>query len=292
LLRGHLGFNGLIISDATSMAGLGSWEDGESNAVSVIQSGCDVFLFSDDYERDVGFVLKACQDGRISAQRLEDAITRVLGLKAALKLHVTPIEQRMSKLDDLEASFRHIQGVAASEQATAKSIDLVKDVSGIVPLSLEKHRRIVVVDKGATSMLPHIPPKHMTVFVDELKQRGFEVRDFDPSQVPTREDTDLLIYLFAAESSLIRSRIFIDWKHEHGGFHQAMQRFWHDIPTIMISFGHPYYLFDAPRVPAYINAWSPIEDAQKATVRKLCGNEPFEGRGPIDAFCGLPDAHF
>ena len=60
----------------------------------------------------------------------------------------------------------------------------------------------------------------------------------------------------------------------------------------MISFGHPYYLFDAPRVPTYINAWSILGDAQDAVVRKLCGNEPFEGVSPVDAFCGLPDAKY
>jgi beta-N-acetylhexosaminidase len=292
LLRQHLGFNGLIVSDATPMAGLGSWNNAQSNAVDVIKNGCDVFLFSDDYERDVGFVLSACQDGRIPSERLNEAITRVLGLKAALKLHVMTLDQRMATLTDLETHFRSSQGVAVAQQLTAKSIDLVKDVRGTLPLSLEKHRRIVLIDNGATSMLPHIAPKHMSVFANELTARGFEVRNFDANRLPTHQDTDLLIYLFAAESSLIRSRIFIDWKHEHGGFHQAMQRFWHEMPTVMVSFGHPYYLYDAPRVPTYVNAWSPIDDVQAAVVRKLCGDEPFEGNSPVDAFCGLPDARY
>jgi beta-N-acetylhexosaminidase len=71
-----------------------------------------------------------------------------------------------------------------------------------------------------------------------------------------------------------------------------MTRYWHDVPTIMISFGHPYFLFDAPRVPTYINAYSTIESAQEAVVQRLVGEAPFTGISPVDAFAGAPDAKY
>ena len=43
-----------------------------------------------------------------------------------------------------------------------------------------------------------------------------------------------------------------------------MQRHWHDIPTLMVSFGFPDRLYDAPRVPTYINAYSTTETMQRA----------------------------
>jgi len=43
-----------------------------------------------------------------------------------------------------------------------------------------------------------------------------------------------------------------------------MRRYWHDIPTAMISFGYPYHLYDAPRVPTYINAYCTIDEMQAA----------------------------
>jgi beta-N-acetylhexosaminidase len=60
----------------------------------------------------------------------------------------------------------------------------------------------------------------------------------------------------------------------------------------MVSFGHPAHLIDAPRVPAYINAYSAIKPVQAAVLRKLLGQEPFVGDSPIDAFCGLEDARW
>lgn len=292
LLRGYLGFNGLIISDATPMAGLGSWADGDTNAVDIIRNGCDVFLFSNNFQRDCDAVVNACKNGTISKERLEAALTRTLGLKAALGLHKKTIDERMPPIGIVRDSLRRPESITLSKETTSKSICLVKDTRSTLPINPDKHKRIVLIDHGTAPMLPFMPIEKLNVFTESLTKRGFEIRAFDPENLPTAQDTDLLLYTFAVESSLIKSRVYVDWKREHGGFQQAMMRFWHEIPTVMISFGHPYYLFDAPRVPAYINAWSILDDAQEAVVRKLCGSEPFEGVSPIDAFCGLPDAKY
>ena len=69
-----------------------------------------------------------------------------------------------------------------------------------------------------------------------------------------------------------------------------MRRLWHEIPVLMISFGYPYYLYDAPRVPAYVNAWATMEPMQEAVVDLLLGRAEWNRNSPIDAFAGAPDA--
>ena len=54
LLRGRLGFNGLITSDATQMGGLTSWSPRAVHLAEIIENGCDMVLFSDDLEGDIG----------------------------------------------------------------------------------------------------------------------------------------------------------------------------------------------------------------------------------------------
>ncbi len=71
-----------------------------------------------------------------------------------------------------------------------------------------------------------------------------------------------------------------------------MTRFWHDVPTAMISFGYPYYLYDAPRVPTCINACSTLDQAQEAVVELILGNASWTGTNPVDPFCGLQDARY
>ena len=118
------------------------------------------------------------------------------------------------------------------------------------------------------------------------------MRAFDASRPPSPADTDLMLYLFAQESLLLKSHIYIDWERVHGGFRTAMRRFWHEIPCVLVSFGHPYGLYDAPRMPCVINAYTAIAPVQAAVLRKLLGEEPFTGVSPVDPFCGLPDAAY
>jgi beta-N-acetylhexosaminidase len=89
-----------------------------------------------------------------------------------------------------------------------------------------------------------------------------------------------------------KSNIYLDWVALLGSGEVALDRSWYEIPTLLISFGQPYYLYDAPRMPCVINAYSAVEPVQRAVVRKLLGEEAFTGVSPVDAFCGLPDATY
>ena len=168
----------------------------------------------------------------------------------------------------------------------------MKDVKKLLPLSPAKHRRIVVVGRGAPGMFPGAPRKEMIAFMDELKQRGFEVRAFDPKNPPTRENADLLLYVMAVESSLGLSHIHIDWLAEHQGLDTGMARYWHELPTLMVAFGHPYFLRDAPRMPTLVNAYSTTQVAQRAAARAITGEAKFEGTSPVDAFADAPDSRY
>jgi beta-N-acetylhexosaminidase len=106
------------------------------------------------------------------------------------------------------------------------------------------------------------------------------------------EEFDLVIYAFSEETLLTRGRIFLDWAKLGGGMRGAMQRVWHQVPTLMISFGYPYYLYDAPRVPTYINAWATMDGMQEAVIDLLLGRGEWNKNSPIDAFDGCPDARF
>ena len=72
----------------------------------------------------------------------------------------------------------------------------------------------------------------------------------------------------------------------------AMQRYWTEVPTLMVSFGYPYYLYDAPRAPTYINAYSTTETMQRAVVEALLGNRAWNTHSPVDPFAGDEQARY
>ena len=292
LLRGELGFNGLIVSDATTMAGMTGYSSREMHVPEAIENGCDVFLFSTNDEQDFQFMLKGLREKRLSEQRLEDAVTRILGLKAALGLHKQSIDERILPFAKVQEIVKSKSNIALAAEAAGKSITLVKDVQKLLPISPEKSKRITLVDRGAPGLFPGMPRKPMANFQAELEKRGFVLSKFDPDNQPSKDNCDLLIYVFAVESSFGLSHIHIDWMAEQGGLKGGMQRYWHDVPTLMISFGHAYYLRETPRVPTYINAYNTTAAAQVAAVERIVGEKKFEGSSPVDAFAGMPDARY
>ncbi len=282
LLREKLGFNGLIVSDATPMAGFGDWGPREETIPQCVIAGCDVILFSDDPNADLMYLVKAVADGRLSQERVDEAVTRVLGLKAALGLHKA--DRPGPALNTAEMIMARSTSKQIAGAATAKVPTLVKDVAKLLPLTPARHKKVLIFSTGAVQ--PFAPAPLPLSLPDLLRQEGFEVTEHSEDMQVNPKDFDLVLYLLAEETLLTRQRIFLNWRALTGNVFGAMKRYWHDVPTLMVSLGFPYYLHDAPRVPTYINAYGSNEDMQVAVVECLLGRKPFAGRNPVDPFCG------
>ena len=289
LLRGELGFNGLITSDATQMGGLSGWSPRATHLPEIIENGCDMILFAEDLEADIAILQSAIEQGRLSQQRIDEALVRVLGLKASLGLHKRTIPS--DDIDQVRRRLKTERNLAISRQVSGDSITLVKDVQQLLPIHPAKYRRITLVTQSADPDLTPFPPLEIRLAA-LLQSRGFEVRAYDANDPPSPGNTDLLMYALSHESLMTAGSIHFDWRRLHGPMWHAMRRYWHELPTILVSMGHPYYLNEAPRMPCVINAYTAVEPVQEALVRKLIGEEPFVGTHPVDAFCGHPDARF
>ncbi|RYE08750.1 MAG: glycoside hydrolase family 3 protein [Hyphomicrobiales bacterium] len=281
LLREKLGFNGLVVSDATGMAGLKSWSPRADYLPELINAGCDVILFADNADLDYSFIAAALDDGRLSWSRVDDAIMRQLALKAALGLH-KPAKPLPAY--DAAASKR------IADEATRRAPTLVKDTQSLLPLSPHKHKRVLVFSTGI--VFPFIPHPLPFALPDMLRDKGFDVTMAQPGSWVNPKDYDLILYLFGEETLLTRGHIFLDWLRLNGDFITAMQRYWTDVPTLLISFGYPYYLYDAPRAPTYINTYATTDAMQRAVVEALLGNAKWNRNSPVDPFAGDEQAKY
>lgn len=283
LLRETFGFNGIIVSDATEMAGLGSWITRESAPVEIIKAGCDVILFSLDPERDIESVITAVMDGDLSEERINQSVARVLALKHKSGLFDKNVVSH-------KLSMKLSNDIHSAKIAFSKAPTLVKNLNGDIPICVEKHKKILCITNGINH--PLYPEGLSFELPDMLTNEGFEVEIYQSGMNFSWENYDLALYLLGDEDLFTRSHIFIDWSKIMGGIGRAFERPWHYIPSVMISFGHPYYLYDAPRVPSYINAYSTTVSMQKAVIECLLGRKDFTGVSPVDAYCGLEDAHY
>lgn len=80
-LRGELGFEGVICTDALEMQAITKYYTPEQAAVQALEAGADILLIPADLTEAFEGVLKAVEDGTISQQRLEESVYRILTLK-------------------------------------------------------------------------------------------------------------------------------------------------------------------------------------------------------------------
>lgn len=86
ILRGELGFDGVIITDALDMAAISEYYDSGEAAVRALRAGCDMILMPEDFEDAYNDVLQAVKDGSVSEERINDSLRRIYRIKYANKL--------------------------------------------------------------------------------------------------------------------------------------------------------------------------------------------------------------
>lgn len=298
LLRERLGFNGLIVTDSTTMAGMGTILPREKAVPLTIAAGCDMFLFTKNLEEDVRFMTAGVDDGTITAERLDEAVTRILALKAALKL---PQKQKQGKLiPDREAAAKImgcVENKKIASEVADKSITLVKEQKGVLPLTPQRYKRVLIYKKeGAASATSNgISVGAADKLIEKFKAQGFEVTIFAPSggwegmATPVSDiynNYDLIVYIANLATKSNQTVVRLEWAEPMGA---DVPVYMNSIPTVFISLENPYHLVDVPRVKTYINTYGSADVILDSLMDKLTGKSEFKGVSPVDAFCGKWD---
>ena len=290
VLREKMGFNGLIVTDATQMVGFTCSMPRHLAVPAAIERGADMFLFTVNQREDVGFMLDGLRTGLLSRERLEEAVTRVLALKASIHL------DRKNPIPPAEAlsCLRCEEHLAAARDIADRSVTLVKNRESLLPLSPEKTKKIKLI-QITNERLPEdgILPE-LKLFRELLEAEGFEVGYFRDSRYPDTEcslaefkqETDLVIYFANMKVGSNQTTIRITWEDFLG---ESSPKYPYDLPYLFLSFSNPYHLVDVPMVRTYINAYACNENTVRAVTEKIMGRSPFRGISPVDPFAGLWD---
>jgi beta-N-acetylhexosaminidase len=293
-LRGELGFNGLISTDASPMVGLTSVTQRKTAVPSAIENGCDVFLFARDLEEDLEYMKEGLKNGLLSEQRLNEAVTRILATKAAMRL---PKQQKDCELHRTEEDLTVLQSkehVAWAKECATEAVTLVKDTQMLLPLNADKYKKVLLEILGDFPSNERVYKQFETL----LKKEGFYVTKYIPETMQTIfQDTkvadfkakyDLVIYIGNIENASSKTVARINW-HTLFGAGNNLPWFADEVPTMFISVGNPYHLFDVPMIKTYINGYCNSPYVIDTVIDKIMGRSEFKGQSPVDAFCGVWD---
>lgn len=274
VLRDKLGFNGVITSDATIMGGYCMAMARRDAIPASIMAGCDMLVFNTDFEEDYQYILDALADGRLTLDRLDEVVTRILALKAKVcrPVHNAPVP----------AAQWH-------KEAADRAVTLVKNRQPEkLPMTPDRYPNIRLITLGKDV----IPDGSVREIAKEyLERQGFRVECYEPLFDDLHGTRDLpgdrlTLYMANYEQASNQTVVRIRWCPKHA---LDMPRFVNEEVSVFVSLANPYLLQDVPRVRTYINAYTATRTTIQLTIDKLMGKSEFRGISPVDPFCGLPD---
>ncbi|MGV9182319.1 glycoside hydrolase family 3 protein [Arcanobacterium canis] len=318
LLRGKMGFNGVVVTDASHMVGLTGTMARKDLLPRAIAAGCDLFLFFNDPDEDFAWMMEGYRNGIITDERLTEALTRILGLKARLKLHLIPQEEILPPKDSAMARIGLPSNTNVAKDVADAAITLVKNKQNVLPLSPATSKRVLVVSvSGPQNPISRAfggggENEHPADRVAQLlRERGYDVtcheslldklatmtpeeqaqsvKNAYAGKAPIARLTDAydLVLLISKIDGMMQPTERVMWPATKGTVDIPWYVF--EIPTIYVSTATPYALVDVPQVKTYINTYDDKQFTLEALVDKLEGKSEFTGVSPVDAFCGKID---
>lgn len=283
LLREELRFNGLIVTDAMSMAGVAARYTPAESAVKAIQAGADMIEKSPDIDAAIAGIKEAVKKGDLTEARINTSVERILRAKAALGLPQT----KTVNLDAVDAVVNSPKFNDIAQQIADHSMTLVRDEQKVLPLHFDNGP-----GQARLFNLTFTDEEDRTItrtFVEELRQRAGMVEsatldqrasEADINRMVARLDStkaDAVIYSLAVRARSGKGSVALP----AAGKRLAEELIKRKLPLLVVSFGNPYLLLAIPDSPSYLVAYSPFPVSQRAAAKAVLGEIEIGGKLPV-----------
>jgi beta-N-acetylhexosaminidase len=279
LLRRDMHFDGLLITDAMDMAGVIDRFGAVEAAKRAIAAGNDILLMPADVPGAIDAVVAGITEGRYTEQRLNESVRRILLLKDRLGLR----RQKTVPLDRVRAVVGDSSHVAVAQTIADRAVVLGRDSATLVPFpgaagqsrvrSVTYARRT---DLGAG-----------TTFNAELRRMGVRLTTTYVNADDSLPNLDAFLASIEADDIVVLgSYVNISSTTATAGAPPAFEALINGIRAktsrvILVAFGSPYALLQAPTSPSYLVSWGGFAASQRAAARALTGEIGISATLPI-----------
>lgn len=274
LLRKNLGFDGLIVTDAMEMGGVGHAWSGAA-AIDAVAAGADIVLLPPDPSIAVQSLLRGVKEGLLTQERLDESVTRILKAKALLGLQ----NERLVNSEELGRFVARPEDISRARKITESSMTLLRNEEALVPLAAEKPGRLLHLVLATDRR----ERERLDVATRAMRERGVVVED--RILWPTLSSDEIEEILDdASEATNIVVSMFP--KGRSSVIPRAQKRLLHRLQEsghqpIILGFSSPYLLAEIPEVPVFLCAYGPMPSKQEAAVAALFGEIDIEGKLPV-----------
>ena len=292
VLRGQLGFEGVIVSDSMNMQAMKRHYDPADAVIQGFNAGVDLMMLAEEhYDHDasqylnnqralIRAVIQAVEDGIITETRVNDAVERILHLKQAANFSTAPLPDDNAAIIG-QASHRAIElDVARHAVTVLRNQNSLIPIKPAAPLLLVNTTRRSAYDilTSTRGIGPNQATPAFDVFAAALQQAGHQIQivgadDFTEAHIPARGT------IIAVTENYTLPGLDFD---------QSMQvRLIKDLHRlagdrlIVAALRDPYELADFPEIAAYVCSYSFRPCAAQAAVDVLLGRAAPRGKTPV-----------
>lgn len=279
LLKGEMGFKGVVITDAIGMRALVNMFGGDIKRVYVeaIKAGNDVILgVMDGYFEAIE---EAVLSGEIPESRIDDACQRVLDLKEKLGLFEDDATIASGELDKVNEDVREFKARVAK-----KAVSLVCNKSKLLPVCKQNVKNVAIIYSGHDEEGDGKAYDNLHHLAKAFEKRGAKVHlqrrlsNYDEMGKIAAEN-DLIIY-----AGYLMRGIPNGFSSFYG---KEMSTFYYALDSgadksVGLGLGSPFMYFDFYNsFKTFINAYNYSEETMEAVVAAIYGEIPFEGGHPF-----------
>lgn len=267
VLRGKLGFRGVIVSDSLEMRGVRTRHSDGEVAVRAVLAGVDQLLMAPKMDEAYGAVRAAVASGRISRARLDESVTRILALKAKRGLFVRPYADvaRAGKVVGAPVHRRRADAIAD------RGVTVLRRDTKAMPFA-PRGRRVTVVGAG---------PGAIGGVADELSRRGAV-----PTRVVTGDSPTSKAIASAVTAARRADRVVVTTSNASRTSGRAQRDLVAALlrtgkPVVVVAVADPYDVAALAGVRSYVAVYGATAVSGRAAARVLVGASRGTGRLPV-----------
>ncbi|HTS47897.1 MAG TPA: glycoside hydrolase family 3 N-terminal domain-containing protein [Bryobacteraceae bacterium] len=276
LLRGELNFHGIVVTDAMDMQGLTNMFDTPEASVRAIQAGADVLLMPRRAEDAINGVVNAVIKGRITRQRIDESVARVLAAKARLGLN----RKRVVNLETIADVVGGPESEERAQQVADRALTLVKDDKDSLPIRHPESACLFALSENRRS-------QQGQKLIEEVKKRASNLTvywldpnmskaDLDQVAAKTENCSQIIVAAYVTVSAY-RGNVALA-----GNYLDFVNTLIAGkAPVTLISLGNPYLVRSFPNAAAYLTSYSPTPTSEEAVAKALFGEIAISGRLPV-----------
>ncbi|MFJ6501981.1 glycoside hydrolase family 3 protein [Streptomyces sp. NPDC091879] len=274
ILRGELGYDGVVVTDALGMEGVRTKYGDDRVPVLALKAGVDQLLNPPDLHVAWNAVLDAVRGGELTEARLDESILRVLRLKAKLGLLSDPYVEDAA-VDRVVGTRAHLR---EADRIAERTTTLLVNKEKLLPLSRRRTPKVLVV--GADPASPSLsdgPPT--TVLAGALTELGFTATALSTGTAPTAAKITEAVTAAGGADVVVVATYNVTATGSQKSLVERLVAT--GMPVVAVSVRNPYDVAQLPGVGACVAAYSWIDVEVRAAARVIAGRAEPRGTLPV-----------